>query len=75
MPLIQVKAIAGVFTKEQKQEIIQKLTDTMVSVEGENLRGVTWVTFDEVEEGSWGIGGQCLTASMVHAMARGETAA
>lgn len=27
MPLIQVKAIEGVFTESQKQEIVQKLTD------------------------------------------------
>jgi len=33
MPLIQVKAIEGVFTQEQKQEIVRKLTDTMVGIE------------------------------------------
>ena len=33
MPLVQVKLIEGVFTQAQKQEIIKKLTDTMVSIE------------------------------------------
>ena len=38
MPLVNVKLIEGVFTPTQKQEMIRKLTDTMVSIEGENMR-------------------------------------
>lgn len=68
MPHVQVHAIKDVFSPEQKREIIGKLTDAMVSVEGENLRGVTWVTFHEVESGDWGIGGQCLTTADVTKM-------
>ena len=48
MPLIQVKLIAGVFDAAEKEAIIEKLTDAMVSVEGEAMRPVTWVTIDEV---------------------------
>jgi 4-oxalocrotonate tautomerase len=44
MPLIQVRVIKDVFSKDQKRQIIKKLTDAMVSIEGENMRGVTWVT-------------------------------
>ena len=65
MPHIQVHAIRDVFSKEQKKEVIQKLTDTMVEIEGEAMRGVTWVTFHEVESGDWGIGGQVLTTEDV----------
>lgn len=72
MPHIQVNAIKGVFSKDQKQEVIEKLTDTMVGIEGENMRGVTWVTFHEVESGDWGIGGKTLTTEAVHALQRGE---
>jgi 4-oxalocrotonate tautomerase len=43
MPLIEVHLIENVFDLAQKRQIIQKLTDAMVSVEGENMRGVTWV--------------------------------
>ena len=68
MPHIQVHAIKDVFSAEQKREVIEKLTDAMISVEGENLRGVTWVSFHEVESGSWGIGGQCLTTADVRAL-------
>ncbi|MCB1588694.1 MAG: tautomerase family protein, partial [Xanthomonadales bacterium] len=58
----------GVFSKEQKQDIITRITDTMVAIEGEALRGVTWVRIVEVNEGEWAIGGQPLTAAMVHQM-------
>jgi 4-oxalocrotonate tautomerase len=72
MPLIQVKLIEGVFTETQKREMIRKLTDAMVSVEGENMRSVTWVTVEEVKSGDWGIGGQVLTTTVVKAMAAGK---
>jgi 4-oxalocrotonate tautomerase len=48
MPLINVKVIDGVFTPEQKTQIAERLTDAMVSVEGENMRSVTWCVIDEV---------------------------
>jgi 4-oxalocrotonate tautomerase len=65
MPLVQVKVIKGVFDASQKKEMISQLTETMVSIEGEALRGVTWVTIDEVESGDWGIGGNAITAQYV----------
>jgi 4-oxalocrotonate tautomerase len=71
MPLIQVRVIKDVFNKEQKQQIIAKLTDAMVSIEGENMRGVTWCVIEEVESGDWGIGGKGLTTGDVLALARG----
>lgn len=69
MPLINVKLIEGVFTPKQKQEMIRKLTDTMVSIEGEKMRGVTWVVVEEVKSGDWGVGGNPLTTSDVKALA------
>jgi len=72
MPLIQVKLIEGVFSQAQKQEIIKKLTDTMVSIEGENMRPVTWVIVEEVKSGEWGIGGKGMTTADVKALAAGK---
>ena len=69
MPFIQVKLINEVFSAEQKKEMISKITDAMVSIEGEHLRPVTWVVIEEVKGGQWGIGGQPLTAADVKAMA------
>jgi 4-oxalocrotonate tautomerase len=68
MPFIQVKLINEVFSPEQKRNMITKLTDAMVSIEGEHLRPVTWVVIEEVKGGQWGIGGQPLTAADVKAM-------
>ena len=72
MPLIQVKCINEVFTPAQKKEMITRLTDAMVAIEGENMRGVTWVTVEEVASGCWGIGGQALTTEAVKALAAGK---
>ncbi len=72
MPLINVKAIEGVFTPEQRQQIIERLTDAMVSVEGESMRSVTWVVIDQVSSGDWAIGGRPLTTEAVKALAAGE---
>jgi 4-oxalocrotonate tautomerase len=72
MPLIQVKLIEEVFTPEQKKEIITKLTDAMVTIEGENMRHVTWVIIEDVRSGAWGIGGQALTTDAVLALAAGS---
>jgi 4-oxalocrotonate tautomerase len=57
MPSITVKLVEGVLTGDLKHEIVRKLTDTMVSIEGENMRGVTWVVVEEVKSGDWGMGG------------------
>jgi 4-oxalocrotonate tautomerase len=72
MPLIQVKLIEEVFTPAQKKEIITRLTDAMVAIEGENLRPVTWVVIEEVRSGDFGIGGNALTTSDVRALAAGK---
>jgi 4-oxalocrotonate tautomerase len=72
MPLVNVKLIEGVFDAAQKQEIVERLTETMVAIEGENLREVTWVVIEEVKSGDWGIGGKALTTEAVQALAAGS---
>ena len=72
MPFVNIKLIEGVFNEEQKQEMIQKVTDTMVSIEGENMRPVTWVVLEEVKSGEWGIGGKGYTTEDVRKIAAGE---
>jgi 4-oxalocrotonate tautomerase len=75
MPLVNVKVIEGVFSASQKREMVEKLTDAMVSVEGENMRKATWVMIEEVKSGDWWIGGTPLTTEDVKAMAAGKQAA
>ena len=71
MPLINVKVVENVFTAEQKREVVERLTEAMVSVEGENMRPVTWVILEEVGSGDWAIGGNALTTADVQALAAG----
>lgn len=70
MPLVDIQLIEGVFDKQQKQEMIAKVTDAMVAIEGEAMRGVTWVRVHEVASGEWGIGGKGITVADVRAMQR-----
>ncbi|HEY1898409.1 MAG TPA: tautomerase family protein [Steroidobacteraceae bacterium] len=70
MPLVTIDVIKDVFTPRQKQDLIAKVTQAMIEVEGENLRPVTWVRINEFEGGDWAIGGKALRASDVQALAR-----
>ena len=74
MPFINVKAIEGVFDADQKREIVERLTDAMVGIEGENMRGVTWVVVEEVKSGDWAIGGKALSTEDVKQLAAGTAA-
>jgi 4-oxalocrotonate tautomerase len=74
MPFVNVKVIEGVFDAAQKREIVERLTDTMVRIEGENMREVTWVVLEEVKSGDWAIGGTPLSTEDVKALAAGTAA-
>lgn len=73
MPLINVKLIEGVFSASQKRELIEKLTDVVVALEGESMRPFTLVIIDEVKSGDWGIGGKPITKEDVEAAVRGAS--
>jgi len=69
MPLAQIKGISGFLSTEQKQEVIRRVTDAIVSVEGEGMRPVTWVIIEDVNSGEWGIAGEPVTTEMIRDMA------
>jgi len=71
VPLVNVKLVEGVFSSEQKQQIVRGLTEAMVAIEGENMRPVTWVIVEEVKSGDWGIAGNPLSTADVKALAAG----
>jgi 4-oxalocrotonate tautomerase len=74
MPFINVKVIEGVFSAEQKTQIIRKLTDAMVDIEGEAMRPVTWAVIEEVKSGDWGIAGNPLSTADVRGLAAARPA-
>jgi 4-oxalocrotonate tautomerase len=65
MPLVNIEVIENVFTPEQKKEMIEKVSEVMISIEGEALRPYTLVKIDEVKDGNWSVGGTVVTASDV----------
>ena len=71
MPLVEVKVIEGVFSEDKKRQIVEGLTEAMVAIEGERLRGVTWVLVEEVRSGDWGIGGRPITTEDIQTLAAG----
>jgi len=74
MPLVQIKGVGGYLSLDQKQELIRKVTDAVLSVEGEGLRQVTWVTIEDVEPGAWGVGGQPVTDTDLRKLASQQAA-
>jgi 4-oxalocrotonate tautomerase len=74
MPLVTIDVIKDVFTPAQKKELISRVTEAMIQVEGENLRSVTWVRLNEFESGNWAIGGTALRSADVQALAAGKAA-
>jgi 4-oxalocrotonate tautomerase len=74
MPLVTIDVIKDAFTPAQKKDLIAKVTDAMLNVEGESLRPHTWVRINEFEGGNWAIGGKALHATDVRALAAGKAA-
>ena len=60
MPLANVKVIEGVFSPEEKQQIIEGVTNALVAIEGEGIRDKTLVIVEETKSGDWGVGGRSL---------------
>jgi 4-oxalocrotonate tautomerase len=72
--MVTIDVIKDVFTPEQKQKLITKVTEAMIEVEGEGMRPVTWVRIQEFESGDWAVGGRALRTADVHALAKGKAA-
>lgn len=73
MPLVNIKLIEDVFTAEQKQQMIERVTDVITSIGGESLRPLTMVIIDDsVKSGDWGIGGRGATIEMVREIQEGK---
>lgn len=68
MPLVQVSVPAGTLSLEQKQQLIKKITDVVVEVEGiPAVRPSVWVQVSEVPDGGWGMGGKQWTLAALAA--------
>ena len=68
MPLIEIQVLEGVFSDDEKAEIIVRVTAAFGSVAGETIQSGTSVRIHEVASGAWGYGGQVLTTKMARVM-------
>jgi 4-oxalocrotonate tautomerase len=73
MPLVDIGIIKNVCTPAEKRKLIERITETIVELEGEALRPVTWVRIYEIEEGDWAIGGTPLMAADIRAKIAGTS--
>ena len=65
MPFIDIKVIEGVFTPEEKREMVERVSEAVIAIEGEPLRAVTHTAITETPSGEWAVGGQALSAEDV----------
>jgi 4-oxalocrotonate tautomerase len=72
MPFIEIKVFEGELSAEQTEDMIQKITETVVSFAGKNLRQATWVVVQEVKSGNWGVGGKALGLDDIRAIQAGK---
>ena len=61
MPFIEVKAIKGVFSGEEKQQIIEEVTGVFGRLKGDDFVQGTWVVINEHDDGNWGEAGIIVT--------------
>ncbi|XXJ18901.1 2-hydroxymuconate tautomerase family protein [Desulfovibrio caledoniensis] len=60
MPFVNIRITNEGATTEQKQRLIQGVTDLLADVLGKNPK-TTFVIIDEVDTDNWGIGGESVT--------------
>ena len=76
MPFINIKVLKGTLTKEQKQEMISRVSEVVAEIEAGDLKDKllphTWCVVDEVDFENWGIGGNAVTPEMLKAVLEGK---
>jgi 4-oxalocrotonate tautomerase len=64
MPYVSISTAKGILDVEQKQRLLEKITDLMVEIEGQGnpeFRKLVWVKIEEQDPSHWSLGG--MTAS------------
>jgi 4-oxalocrotonate tautomerase len=64
----------GVLSDDQKADIAEQITETIASVVGEPVRGLTWVVIDDMTSGELTIGGRPVTTEGVKEILAGAPA-
>jgi 4-oxalocrotonate tautomerase len=64
MPAIDIQVLEGVFTPEEKAEMIARVTAAFGEVAGETMRQNTSCRVHEIRSGDWGYAGRALTTEV-----------
>ena len=70
MPFVNVQTIKGIMNSEQKKELLRRMTDLIVEIEGNGnpeFRRSVWIRIDEHEPEQWSLGGIQPTSEMIAA--------
>ena len=65
MPFVEVKSIEGVFSTEEKAQVIGEITNVFARIKNAEFAQGTWVVINELANGDWGEGGSVLKADAV----------
>ncbi|MEV5177700.1 MULTISPECIES: tautomerase family protein [Streptomyces] len=68
MPVVEIKVIEGVFTHEEKRQLVERLSEALIEVAGEPMRQATHAFITETPSAEWAIGGTAKKAEDVKAM-------
>lgn len=68
MPVITYNSVENALTEEQKEQLIQALTNAVGDVLGDKIKANAWVILNESPEGNFAIGGNPITANMLKSM-------
>jgi 4-oxalocrotonate tautomerase len=76
MPVVTIDIIKGLFTKEQKEEMMQRVSEVIAEIEcrpdpKENMLPFVYCIIREAEWGNFGTNGAPLTPEMLHAVKKG----
>jgi 4-oxalocrotonate tautomerase len=71
MPLVTIRALEGALSPAQREDLMVRVTDAVIAVQGEGVRPVTWVIFDEIRDRSVAIGGDVKSSSDVRRLMSG----
>lgn len=73
MPFTSITLIKQALSADQRQAMLQNVTDAIVAVVGEEKRGATWVVIEEsVNDGEWFVGGNSLTIDALQQLKAGQ---
>jgi len=65
MPFVEVKSIRGVFSAEEKSQVIKDVTNVFAQMKSDKFAQGTWVVVNEIDDGNWGEGGSVLYSDHV----------